>query len=70
MLHLKLSYNEINAFDKNGIALDADAYIGTGCILKSDDTEYAVIVIVDTDGSGIITAADARFPLGISAGLE
>ncbi|MBQ6862770.1 MAG: leucine-rich repeat protein [Clostridia bacterium] len=57
--------------DKNGNALSADSKVGTGAVLTlADGTEYVIIVPGDTDGDAAITAADARFALRYSVGLE
>ncbi len=67
---------EIRIFDEDGNELDDDSLIGTGCklqILDDDGNvtyEYDVVVIMDVDGNGKITAADARFALRCAAQLD
>lgn len=45
--------------DKSGnVIKDANAKIGTGCILNLDGVFYSVVVMGDVDGTGTITADD------------
>ena len=44
--------------DKNGVALDSSAFVGTGCKVVCEKGEFTVIVKGDVDGSGEVDAAD------------
>lgn len=45
-------------FIKDGSELSGPSIVGTGTIMKSGEVEYAVIVIGDTNGDGLITITD------------
>ncbi|MCD7827496.1 MAG: hypothetical protein LUG85_03035, partial [Clostridiales bacterium] len=67
---------QITVTDDGGAALSADEVIGTGCkVLLLDGSgntvcEYTVYILMDVDGNGRITAADARLALRCAAKLE
>ncbi len=68
-LEEKVSPAQFNQNVKNGSCdiLTDSRYIGTGTVIKYNNTEYTAIVGMDTNGDGTITAADARIALRAAA---
>ena len=71
-----ISNDNFEITDKDGNALESTALVGTGAkiIIKDSNgdiiNEYTVVVPADIDGSGKITAADARLALRASAKID
>ena len=56
---------------KDGNALDSSDSVGTGVMIqKADGSTKVIIVVGDIDGTGSISAADARLALRKAVGLE
>ncbi|MCD7774258.1 MAG: dockerin type I domain-containing protein [Clostridiales bacterium] len=69
-----LSEDGISVLSSDGQELSEDDYAGTGCTVQITDSgtsaEYTVIVSYDVDGSGKVTASDARLALRAAALLD
>ncbi len=61
---------DFEILDSNKNPLPDDELVGTGCIIRIGSTEYTVLIPCDVDGSGTVTAADARLALRCGAQLE
>lgn len=72
----QLKNENVNIVDKDGKTIAANGKVGTGSKIQLVDgngnvvSEYEVIVLMDVNGDGSVTAADARIVLRHSAKLD